>query len=161
MKHILLILIFGLLPTGLSAHPFVKKAISLHMAKEMAQAAEAKAKEMKTPLSIVVIDNDGHLIYFARMNGAGFATIDFARRKAHTALITGKSTKLVQDKIAQGDNIILSLDGIFPVQGGLPIIVDGDIIGAIAASGAPPEKDEAAVQAGLDILKQHKAKKKP
>lgn len=161
MKHILIILILTLLPGSLSAHPFVKKAVSLHMAKEMAEAAQAKAKEMKIPLSIVVIDNDGHLIYFARMNGAGFATIDFARRKAHTALITGKSTKVIQDRVAQGHNALLALDGIFPVQGGLPIIVNGDIIGAIAASGAPAAKDEAAVQAGLDILKTHKAKKKP
>jgi uncharacterized protein GlcG (DUF336 family) len=129
--------------------------ISLDMAKKAAAAAAAEAKKNGWFMAIAVTEPSGDLVYFEKMDNTQFGSINIALGKARTAAKFKRPSKVFQDLLAKGDNFtyLLGLEGAMPVQGGLPIVMDGKIVGAIGLSGATGDQDSQCAQAGLDALK--------
>jgi glc operon protein GlcG len=129
-----------------------KKSLTLAAAKVIGQAAEAEAQKRGWTNCIAVVDDGGHLIYLATMDGTQTGSIDVAHQKALAALRFKRSTKLFQDMVTSGEKPHMAfLPGAVPVEGGLPLFVEGQIIGAIGVSGMPSDKDGMVAQAGADL----------
>ena len=120
------------------------KVVSLQAAKTMATAAEAEAKKRGWTVAIAVVDVSGNLIVFQRM--------DVAISKARTAARFKRPTKALADALAAGNTGILSIEGVAALTGGVPIIVDGKVLGAVGCSGMSADQDAVAAQAGVDAL---------
>ena len=130
--------------------PMYGPPITLAAAKKAIDAAEAEAKKNNWPMVFVVVDSGSRLVAFARMDTAQLGSIDIAMGKAITANNLRRPTKALQDLIGQGGaNLrLLAAPGITPLEGGVPIIADGKIIGAIGVSGATSEQDAQCGMAG-------------
>ena len=132
------------------------KALSLEMAKKMADAAEGKAIEKSLKIVIAIMDSHGNLKYYRRMDGNNFVSVRMAQLKAHTSASIPLSTKALaerNEKISNGP--YLSVPGVVLLEGGLPIITkDGQHIGAIGISGATPELDGICAQAAIDAIQE-------
>ena len=135
-----------------SAQLLEKKTISLAAAKKMAAGAEAEAAKNNWTMVISVLDDGGNLVYLERMDGTQLGRIEVSQNKARTAIEFKRPTKAFQDLVDQGQPHLVTLDHITAVQGGLPITVEGKIIGAIGASGGTSAQDEQCAQAGLTAL---------
>ena len=129
-----------------------KKYLNLATIKIMVAAAEAKAKELNVSVTICVVDESGNLLFLEKGETASLNTIQFAQKKARHAAFYGSPSKAGQDTVKNGDVGAMAYPEFFPNQGGLPIKVDGQLLGGIAASGAKSEIDEQIAQAGLDAL---------
>lgn len=129
-----------------------KKALTLAAAKQIAAAAEAEATSNKFAMVITVLDDGGNLIFQERMDDAQLGSIQISMGKAHTALAFKRPTKALEDAVAGGRNAILSLPGALTVEGGLPLVVDGKVIGAIGVSGGTSQQDGQVAKAGADAL---------
>ena len=129
--------------------------ISLDNAKKAAAATAAEARKNGWFMGIAVVDPNGDLIYFERMDNTQIGSINIALGKARTAAKFKRPSKVFQDLLAKGDNFtyLLGLEGAMPVQGGLPIVMDGKIVGAIGVSGATGDQDSQCAEAGLAALK--------
>ena len=130
-----------------------KKVLTLAAARTMAAAAEAEATRNGWNLVIVIVDDGGHLLYFERMDGVQLGNIAIATQKARTAALYRRPSKDFADRMAAGSNTVLALPDVIPLEGGIPIVVNGRVIGAIGASGATGAQDAQAAQAGVDALK--------
>jgi uncharacterized protein GlcG (DUF336 family) len=128
------------------------KEVSLDAAKSMAAAAEAAAHKQGWTVAIAVVDVSGGLILFHRIDDVQTGSLDVAIGKARTAARFKRSTRVFFDAVAKGNVGILSLSGAIPVPGGLPITVNGKVVGAIGVSGMTADQDEIVAQAGLDAL---------
>lgn len=126
-----------------------RKAITLAAAKEMAAAAEAEARKNNWNVVIAVVDEGGHLIYLQRMDDTQIASVKIAQGKAQTALLFKRPTKAMEDAVAGGRNVMLALPDALPVEGGLPVMADGRIIGGIGVSGVQSTQDAQIAKAGL------------
>jgi glc operon protein GlcG len=153
---LLMLKVLCLLLAGLSAMPAVelsvKKSLNLGAIKAMVAAAEAEAAKRNVQVTICVVDESGNLLFLEKADGASLNTIDFVQKKARHAAFYHSPSKNGADAVKKGDMTVLDFPQYFPNQGGLPIKVDGQTIGGIAASGAKSEIDEAIAQAGLDAL---------
>ncbi len=129
-----------------------KKYLDLNAVKIMVAASEAKAKELNVSVTICVVDESGNLLFLERGESASVNTVQFAQRKARDAAFYGSPSKDAADTIKKGSVEALAFPEFFPNQGGLPVKVDGQLLGGIAASGAKSEIDEQIAQAGLDAL---------
>jgi glc operon protein GlcG len=129
-----------------------KKYLDLPAVKTMVAASEAKARELNVDVTICVVDESGNLLFLEKGNHAPLNTIDFAEKKARHAAFYGSPSKDGADAVKKGNVEVLTFPDFFPNQGGLPIRVDGQILGGISASGAKSEIDEQIAQAGLDAL---------
>ena len=129
-----------------------KKYLDLAHIKTMVSAAEAKAKELNVSVTLCVVDESGNLLFLEKGETASLNTIQFAQKKARHAAFFGKPSRDGADTIKKGNVEALAFPNFFPNQGGVPIKVDGQILGGIAASGAKSEIDEAIAQSGLDAL---------
>lgn len=129
-----------------------KKYLDLDNIKIMVAAAEAKAKELNVSVTICVVDESGNLLFLEKGETASLNTIQFAQKKARHAAFYGSPSKDGADAVKKGNTEVLAFPEFFPNQGGLPIRVDGQILGGISASGAKSEIDEQIAQAGIDAL---------
>lgn len=129
-----------------------KKYLDLAAVKTMVAASEAKAAELNVSVSICVVDESGNLLFFEKGETASLGTIEFAQRKARDAAAYGSPSKDAADTVKKGNVEAMAFPQFFPNQGGLPIKIDGQILGGISASGAKSEIDEQIAQAGLDAL---------
>jgi uncharacterized protein GlcG (DUF336 family) len=129
-----------------------RKALTLEVAKQMAAAAEAEALKNKWNVVIAIVDEGAHLIYLQRIDETQIGSVEVAIEKARTAVRFKRPTKALEDAVAGGRNAILKLPGALPVEGGLPITVDGKVIGAIGVSGVTSQQDGQIAKAGLDAL---------
>jgi glc operon protein GlcG len=129
--------------------------ITLEQAKKVLAAAEAEAMKNKWNVVITVLDPGGHLVAMHRLDGTQLGSIEAARQKAYSAVLYRRPTKVFQDLVAQGGaNLrLLALAGASPLEGGIPIVVDGKIVGAIGVSGVTSEQDAQVAKAGADALK--------
>ena len=130
--------------------------ITLEQAKKAMAAAEAEAKKNNWNMVIAVVDSGGHLVMLQRLENTQFGSIEIARQKAQSATAFRRPTKAWQDLIAQGGVHLrlLNLTGDASVlEGGVPILVDGKVIGGIAASGGSSQQDAQVAQAGADVVK--------
>ena len=129
--------------------------ITLEQAKKVLAGAEAEAMKNKWNVVITVLDSGGHLVAMHRLDGTQLGSIDAARDKAYSAVLYRRPTKVFQDLVGQGGaNLrLLRLSGASPLEGGIPIIVDGKLVGAIGVSGVTSEQDAQVAKAGADALK--------
>ena len=128
--------------------------INLEQAKKVLAGAEAEAKKNKWNMVIAVLDSGGHLVMLERMDGTQLGSIEAAKDKAYSAVLYRRPTKVFQDLVGQGGpNLrLLRLSGASPLEGGIPIQVDGKIVGAVGVSGAASEQDAQVAKAGADAL---------
>ena len=128
--------------------------ISMTDAKKAVDAALAEAPKTGFNFAVAVVGPAGDLIYFVRMDNANVSTSVLAQRKAQTAATYRRPSKLFEDRVQGGATYILGLEGVIPVGGGVPLVIDGKIVGAIGASGGPTSgPDEQVAQAGAAALK--------
>jgi glc operon protein GlcG len=128
--------------------------IALADAKKAADAAIAEAGKTGFASAVAIVGPAGDLIYFARMDNANISTSWLAQKKAQTAATYRRPSKLFEDRVQTGSTYVLGLEGAMPVGGGVPLVIDGKIVGAIGASGAPSSgPDEQVAQAGAAALK--------
>lgn len=149
-KHAALALLIAM--TTSAAELPSKKTLNLAAIKTMVAAAEAEIEKRQVRVTICILDDAANLLYFQRGDGTTPNTVQFAQRKARHAALYGRPSKAATDQLKNGDISVLAFPDAFPNQGGLPIKVDGQTIGAIAVSGAPSEVDEAIAQAAIDAL---------
>ena len=114
-------------------------------------AAEAEARKNGWNVAIAILDDGGHLLHFARMDGATPANATIALEKGRTAAISRRSSARWQE-IVKSRTEMLKMPGILPVQGGLPIIADKVCVGGVGVSGVQSHEDEVIAQAGIDAL---------
>jgi len=126
--------------------------INLDHPKKIAAAANAESKKNGWRMAIAVVDNHGALVYYERMDDTQTASIDVALDKAKAAAMYRRPTKAFEDGIAKGRTALLGLRGATPIEGGLPIMVGGKVIGGVGVSGANSDQDAAAAMAGLKTL---------
>jgi glc operon protein GlcG len=144
-----LILVAALLP---AAELPTRHYLNLGAVKTLAAAAEAEAAKRQVAVTICIVDDAGQLLFLQRGEGASAITVEFAQKKARHAAFYGSPSKQAGDAVHKGDNAALSFPQYFPNQGGLPIKVQGQILGAISVSGAASEIDEAIAQVAIDAL---------
>jgi len=129
-----------------------RKYLNLAALKTIVAAAEAEAQKRNAQVTICIMDESGNLLFLQKADGAGLNTVQIAQRKARYAALYGRPSKAALDQLKAGNMNVLSFPESFPVQGGVPVKVDGQTIGAVACSGAASEVDEAIAQAGIDAL---------
>jgi glc operon protein GlcG len=129
-----------------------RKYLDLTAIKKMVAAAEAEAQKRNVKVTICIVDDSGDLLFLQKADGVTRNTVSFAQKKARYAAIYGRASKVAQDSLKNGNTLTLTAPDSFPNQGGLPIQVDGVVIGAISCSGAASEVDEAIAQAGIDAI---------
>jgi glc operon protein GlcG len=128
--------------------------INLEQAKKVMAGAEAEAKKNNWPVVIVVVDSGGQLVMLQRLDNAQWGSVEIAKEKARSAVALRRPTKALQDAVAQGGaNLRLLTIGYSVLEGGIPIIADGKIIGAVGVSGVTSQQDAQIAQAGIDTLK--------
>ena len=130
-------------------------SIGVEAARKAAAAAVAESKKNNWNMAVAVVDTGGHLVYFERMDNTQTGSARVALEKAQTAAAYRRPTKVFEDALLAGGNglRILTLSGAVAVEGGVPIVVDGKIIGAIGLSGGTAPQDGVAAKAGVDAIK--------
>src|SRR6516164_8016217 len=137
--------------TVLQAELPTKKVLTLGLAKRLVAAAEAEAKKRGATVVITVVDDGGQLILLERLDDTQVASVEVAIGKARTAAIFRRPSKVFEDQVKDGRVAALALPGATPLQGGIPIVVEGKVIGAIGASGNSPQEDEEIALAGAAV----------
>lgn len=128
--------------------------ITLDHAKKVGAAAEAEARKNNWPVCIAVVDNAGHLVFYTRIDNTQTASVMICQDKAVSAAIFRRPTKAFGDRVAAGGAGVgvLNLRGAAMAEGGLPIYMDGKIVGAVGVSGVTAEQDGQVAKAGADAL---------
>ncbi|MGH7084372.1 MAG: GlcG/HbpS family heme-binding protein [Acetobacteraceae bacterium] len=145
------------LPPGVAAvMPFdipYGAPITLSLAEKVASAAVARAARLHWKEAIAIVDPSGALVYFVRMDGTQIASIDIAQDKARAAARYRRSTKVFQDAVDKGFPYLMTLRGVVASEGGMPLILDRKLIGAIGASGGTSPQDGVVAAAGVAVVK--------
>ena len=129
-----------------------RKALSLAAARQILAAAESEAAARGVGVVIVVVDGAGTIIALSRMDGAQVASVNVGIGKARTAAIYRRPSREFEDQIRNGRVASLALADATPLQGGIPIVVDGAVVGAVGVSGDTPVVDEAIALAGAAAI---------
>jgi uncharacterized protein GlcG (DUF336 family) len=132
--------------------PGTTKYITLEDAKQAMAAAEAEAQKNKWNVAIAIVDAGGNLILFHKLDDTQLGSVKIAIGKAQTAVNFKRPTKALEDLIAGGRQVFLAVEGITPLQGGLPVMADGKLIGAVGVSGVMSSQDEQVAQAAVSVL---------
>jgi uncharacterized protein GlcG (DUF336 family) len=119
---------------------------------KLSAAAEAEARKNGWNVALAILDDGGHLLHFMRMDGATPANAAIAVEKGRTAAMSRRSSGKWQEIVKSGRPEMMKMPGILPVQGGMPIIVDGACVGGVGVSGVQSHQDEQIAQAGIDAL---------
>jgi len=150
---VLSVLLTCLFAGTVSGEPLQKKSVSLEDAKKVAAAAAVEAKKNKWNMAIAVVDDGWHLVYFERIDETQIGSIDIAIGKARTAVAYKRSTKALEDALNGGQHAVLSFPNTLPREGGLPILLDGKVVGGIGVSGGTGAQDAQVAKAGVDAFK--------
>jgi uncharacterized protein GlcG (DUF336 family) len=129
-------------------------SIGLEMAKRLAAPAIAEARKNQWAMAVAIVDISGGLVYFEKMDDTQNGSVEVSISKARSAALFKRATKVFQDGVAGGGAglRILTLKGAIPIEGGVPIVVDGKIIGAIGVSGGTSDQDGVVAAAALASL---------
>jgi len=149
-KFLMLVLCLGVFASAADLPS--KKYLNLAAIKAMVAGAEAEAQRQNVQVTICIVDESGNLLFLQKGDSAPLNTITWAQKKARHAAFYKSPSKDAADTVKKGSVEALAFPDFFPNQGGLPIIVDGQILGGISASGVKSEIDEAIAQAGIDAL---------
>jgi glc operon protein GlcG len=130
-------------------------SISTDSAKQVAAAAVAESVKNRFKMAIAIVDTGGHLVYFERMQDTQTGSVELAIEKAKTSALFRRPTKLFQDGVAGGGEglRLLRLTGAIPIDGGMPIIQDGKVVGAIGISGGSGDQDGHIAKAGASAVR--------
>ena len=131
-----------------------RKVLTLGAARRIADAAEAEAHRRGSTVVIAVVDEGGYLLVLHRLDDTQVASVEVGIGKARTAAIFRRPSKDFEDQIREGRVAALALPGATPLQGGIPIVVNGKTIGAIGVSGNTPREDEDIAKAGAAAAKE-------
>ena len=127
-------------------------ALSIDDARKMADGARAEAKKNGWNVVIAIVDDGGHLMYLERADGTQKASSIIAQDKARTAIMFRRPSKAMEDVVANGRIAVMALNGLTPIEGGLPIVAEGQFVGAIGVSGGQSHQDAQVAKAGIDAL---------
>jgi glc operon protein GlcG len=131
------------------------RSITIAEAKKVAAAALAPAIENGWTVVIAIVDPGGHLVYVEKLDQTQVGSVVIAEQKARSAAIFKRPTKMFQERLARGGDglLVLRLAGAIPVEGGLPIVVGGELVGALGVSGGSSAEDEVCAEAGAAALR--------
>ena len=129
-----------------------KPVLTLHDAKRIASASVAEAARNSWHVVIAVVDDGGHLLYLERSHDTQFGSVETAIAKAHAAIAFRRPTKASEDAVLSGRLIHLALPGVIPAEGGVPLYLDGIIVGGLGISGVRSSEDGQVAAAGAAAL---------
>lgn len=157
LKYILHVVAFVLVGSSADAQssPPYGAPISLDDAKRVALPALAEARRNSWNVAVAIVDISGNLVYYEKMDGTHLGSVNVSIAKARSAALFRRSTKAFQDVLAAGGEglRILRLEGAVPLEGGLPIIINSKIVGAIGVSGVTSQQDGQVALAGVNAVK--------
>ncbi len=128
-----------------------KPCLTLDDANQIVAAGKAEAEKNGWAICIVIVNDAGIPLHLERMDGAHLQTVEIATRKARTAAVSRTSTKILEDMIKDRPSLLAMPDRL-PVQGGIPILYQGECVGGVGVSGAKSHEDEQVAKAGLAAL---------
>jgi glc operon protein GlcG len=131
-----------------------KHCLTLADAKRIAAAAEAEAVRQGWNVVVAVHDDGGNLIYLQRMDGTQIGSVIVAQEKARTAVLFKRPSKALEDAVLGGRPVVMTMPGATPIEGGLPLVFEGEVVGAIGVSGVQSFQDGVVAKAGADALAQ-------
>jgi glc operon protein GlcG len=126
--------------------------LTMALIKQIAARATEAAAGIPCAMSIAIVDSGANLVYVERMDEAMIGSVEAARRKARCAVLFKRPTKVFEDMLAGGRMAVLSLPGVMPIEGGVPLIADGGIEGAIGVSGGTAQQDGIVANAAASSL---------
>ena len=126
--------------------------IGVEQARKAAVAAIAEGRKNGWTVGAAVVDTGGNLVYFERIDGTQMGSSTVAIRKAQTSAAFKRPSKAIEDAVAGGRQVLMMLPGALPIEGGLPLVVEGKIVGAIGVSGGTSPQDGQCAKAGVDAL---------
>ncbi len=129
-----------------------KKYLTLDDCKRILAACEAHAAKNNWAVCISIVDDGGHLLTFQRLDGCASASVAISQGKARSAAVRRRPTKNDEEMVNNGRTSALSMPGIVFLEGGVPIIVDGETVGAVGVSGVKSSEDAEIAEAGIDAL---------
>jgi glc operon protein GlcG len=141
-----------LVATVVAAELPSKKVLNLAAAKQIAAASEAEGVKNNLAVVIAILDDGGNLLYFERMAETRISSVTVAQQKTYSAVTFKQPTKNFEEALANGRQAILKLPGAFPSEGGVPISIEGKVIGSIGVSGTSSQQDGAIANAGAAAL---------
>jgi uncharacterized protein GlcG (DUF336 family) len=127
-------------------------SINLEAARKVATAAAAEGRKNGWTVAVAIVDTAGDLVYFERADDTQVASSQIAQEKARTAVRFKRPSKAFEEALAAGRMGILGMPGVIPLEGGIPLLVDGKIVGAVGVSGVTSQQDGVCAQAGIDAL---------
>lgn len=129
-----------------------EKRLTLDAARLIAGAIEAEAKKNNWIVTFVVMDAGGHPILLHRMDGCQLGSIELATRKARAAIVYKRETKVFEERMASGQMATLAFPDVFPSEGGVPVEIDGALIGSVGVSGVTSAQDGQLAKTGIAAL---------
>jgi glc operon protein GlcG len=144
-----------LAPAVASAQPLPNHygaPIGIDAAKKVAAAAIGEGKKNGWTVAAAIVDPGGTLIYFERMDGTQNGSSNVAQEKARTSAAFKRPSKMLEDAVKAGNTQYLKLPGALPIEGGVPLVMDGKVVGAIGVSGGTSAQDGQCAKAGADVL---------
>lgn len=129
-----------------------RPVLTLEAAKRIAAAAQSEAKSNDWRVVIAVVDDGGHLLYLERSHDTQFGSVETAIQKAHAAVAFQRPTKVSEDAVLSGRLIHLALPGVIPAEGGVPLQIDGVVVGGLGISGVRSSQDGQIAAAGVAAL---------
>jgi uncharacterized protein GlcG (DUF336 family) len=141
-----------ILAASASGQLATKRSLTLEAAKQVAAAAEAEARKNNWNVVIAVLDDGANLVYLQRMDETQIGSVDVAIEKGRTAVKFKRPSKALEDAVAGGRQALLRLPGATPVEGGVPLLFDGKLVGAIGVSGVQSNQDGQIARAGAEAL---------
>jgi len=152
---IVVALVFGVATaaTAQDRRPEYGPSVNIATAKKVAAATLAECQKNNWNVAVAVVDTHGYLVYFERMENTQYASMDIAIGKAKAAATYRRPTRVFADVINKGGPATATLPGVFASPGGLPIMVDGKVTGAVGVSGVTGDQDEQCAKGGLEAAK--------
>jgi len=129
-----------------------KPILTLEDAKRIAASAQAEALSNDWRVVVAIVDDGGHLLYLERSHDTQFGSVETAIHKAHAAVAFQRPTKMSEDAVMSGRLIHLALPGVIPAEGGVPLLLDGIIVGGLGISGVRSSQDGQIAAAGATAL---------
>lgn len=139
-------------PVAQNLPPRYGAPLDLQQAKTIMAAAEAEAQKNAWPMVIAIVDSTGHLVMLQRLDHAQYASVAIAQAKAETAVNFRRATRAFEEALAGGTLRLLSMPGMTALEGGVPILVSGEVVGAIGVSGMLPAQDAQVALAGVAAI---------
>lgn len=129
-----------------------RSMLTLEDCEKICAAAFAEARRNNWIVAVAILDDGGHLLHFARMDGATPANASIAVEKARTSALSRRTSGSWEQRVKEGRTSMIKMPGILPVQGGVPVMVGGECIGAVGVSGVQSHEDEQIATAGIKAV---------